>query len=203
MGQTPEEIRNDIEVTRAELRDDVDRIAQRASPRGMVRRRIDQLRGAFRTLKERVMGTSPDQAEAQEARQRAQEYAASAKESVRSGAGQASEAVKSMPGRTVERTQGYPLTAGLIAFGAGLLAASVISDSQTEREAARRIKERMGGAVEPVKQSLTESAQRVGEEAQESTRQAAQQVKESAAHGGQAARDTAQREAQRAREHVQ
>ncbi len=34
MGQTPEEIRNDIEVTRAELRDDVDRIAQRASPRG-------------------------------------------------------------------------------------------------------------------------------------------------------------------------
>jgi len=59
VGQTPEEIRNDIEVTRAELRDDVDRIAQRASPRGMVRRRIDQLRGAFRTLKERVMGTSP------------------------------------------------------------------------------------------------------------------------------------------------
>ncbi|UOE18772.1 DUF3618 domain-containing protein [Thermobifida halotolerans] len=214
MGQTPDEIRNDIEVTRAELRDDVDRIADRASPKRMAQRRTEQVRDKARGLKERVMGRAPDRDTFREAGHSVQDRAGAATENVRSGMGQATEnvrsgmgqateTVKSMPGQAAQRTQGNPLAAGLIAFGAGLLVASLISDSQTERQAARRIREQMGDAVEPVRQSLTESAERVRDDARESAQQAAGQIKETATQAGQETREAAQQETQRSREQME
>lgn len=200
MGQTPDEIRNEIEATRADLRDDVDRIADRTSPKRIAQRRTDRVRSRAHDLKERVMGAAPDRETFHEAGQRAQETAHTVRDSVKGTAEQAAETVRSVPGQTARQTQGNPLAAGLIAFGVGLLAGSVISESQAERRAARRLKEQMGGAVEPVKQSVMESAQRVKEDARESAQHAAGQVKESAAEAGQATRESTQEQARQVTE---
>ena len=75
------------------------------------------------------------------------------------------------------KTQGNPLAAGLIAFGAGLLVSSLIPASQKEREAADALKT----AAEPLTTELTEAAKNVAEGLREPAQEAMENVKASAA----------------------
>jgi ElaB/YqjD/DUF883 family membrane-anchored ribosome-binding protein len=197
MGTASDEMKTGIGQTREKLVTDVDRLADRTSPRRIAQRRANQVRGAFRTARERVMGT------ADHATSQAQSRAGQAGAAVRDTAGrvgdtasnaaqQATEVVKSAPEQVRQQTQGNPLAAGLIAFGVGALAGSLIPMSRAERQAADQAED----VVQPVKEAVGESARRVADEAKTTARESGQQVADAAREG---ARTTGQELREQAR----
>jgi len=86
-------------------------------------------------------------------------------------------AIGDAPTQVRTKTQGNPLAAGLIAFGAGLLVSSLIPASQKEREAADALKT----AAEPLTTELTEAAKHVAEGLKEPAQEAMENVKATAA----------------------
>ncbi|WP_052745764.1 DUF3618 domain-containing protein [Allosalinactinospora lopnorensis] len=116
MGTPPDEIRSDIDRTRAELSRDVDRLADRTSPQRTARRRAEQMWSSVRRLRERMMGGAlepavPDQ----------------------ENTGETEDAAASGPEEAAHRTAGTPVTVGLAAFGAGALAAFVFRRTRRNR----------------------------------------------------------------------
>ncbi|MET7597938.1 DUF3618 domain-containing protein [Streptomyces sp. NPDC005481] len=203
MGTSPDQVRAEIEATREKLSQDVDRLADRTSPSRVVRRRTEHVRGAVTGLRERVMGSASTTAgqatdRTRQASQSLQESAGQATDTAKQAVGQAGEAVQNMPEQAMRQTQGNPLAAGLIAFGAGLLAASLLPTTQAEEQAAAQLADRADGVIEPVKQAAVESAQQLKQDATEVAQDAAQSVKETTVD---AAR-TAQEEARGKAEHV-
>lgn len=189
MGETSDQIRQDIERTRSELTRDTDRLVDKADPRNAVNRRARRVRDKGRALKERMMGAAPSSERMTG--------------EVRHTAGQATGMARSVPERVAHGTRDNPVAAGLIAFGAGLLAASVLAESRAERHAARRAGEYADPAIEPVRRSMAESAAHVKEEAMESARSAGEHLKgsasESARTTGEHARDEARSAAEQMR----
>src|SRR3712207_1986865 len=56
----PDEIRAEIERTRAALSDDVDALTETANPKNIARRQVDKAKGALTDVKDRVMGVGDD-----------------------------------------------------------------------------------------------------------------------------------------------
>ena len=54
----PDEIRREIEATRADLAGDVDRLADRTSPKRVARRGLDKIGSKVSSVKDTVMGTA-------------------------------------------------------------------------------------------------------------------------------------------------
>ncbi|MEV6808032.1 DUF3618 domain-containing protein [Streptomyces sp. NPDC051132] len=190
MGTSPDQVRAEIAATRDRLSADVDQLADRTSPRRVVRRRAHRMRGAVSGVRERVMGTAADTAHgvadtAQSATGSLQEGAGRVAGSARDTVGGAGQALQQAPELARRRAQGNPLAAGLVAFGVGLLASSLLPASRVEREKASDLME--SDALEPVKQATAESAQHLKEGAREVAQSAAAEVQDSAA---QAARTT-------------
>ncbi|MFC4066203.1 DUF3618 domain-containing protein [Actinoplanes subglobosus] len=128
MAEEPERLRQDIENTRASLTRDVDRLADRASPGRVAQRR-------WQSVKEKVMGSA---------------------DHVRQLAGDSTGAVRGAPQAAIAQAQGNPLAAGIIAFGAGLLAATLIPVSDTERRAGQQLKDGGGDLTDKAKDIATE-----------------------------------------------
>jgi gas vesicle protein len=117
-------------------------------------------------------------------------------DSARHGVQQAAGAVGSAPDMARERAQGNPLGAGVIAFGAGLVLASLLPSAPAERRAGQQVRDHAQDIVEPVKQVAAEPARRLAAETGETARDAAQQVGDTAAEAarttGRQARDGGQ-----------
>jgi gas vesicle protein len=136
MGKEPEVIETEIETTREDLSRNLDALADRVSPGRVVGRQVDQVKGRLGGAKDKVFGS-----------------AQSAGGSVTDAPGQAASAV-------AERTEGNPLAAGLIAFGAGWLLSSLLPAGDKEAQLA-------GQAVDLAKehgQPLVDQAKSVGQE---------------------------------------
>ena len=192
MGETSDRIRREIERTRAELTQDTDRLVNRADPRAVIDRRTHRMRRKAGKVKDRIMGSIPSQGSGED----------STKSSLRQNAGQLTDAVGAAPRQAVQQTQGNPLAAGLIAFGAGLLAASLISESKAERRAAQQVQDRAGAMIEPVGQAVSESVDQVKEQATESARDAGESLKESASDRARSTGEQARQEAKSASEEM-
>jgi gas vesicle protein len=195
----PDEIRADIERTRAELSDNVDALADTANPKNIARRQASRVKSAAVGVKEHIMGSSDDpydsgrvgdakyavQDKAADAKYAVQEKAADAKYALQDKASSVGDAVSNAPAQVKQRARGNPLAAGLIAFGAGLLISGLIPSSQREQEAVSTLQEK----AEPLKEKATEAAKEVASNLQEPAQQAAQSVKETAAEGVQNVKD--------------
>jgi len=114
-------------------------------------------------------------------------------------------AVRDAPRRVAARTQGNPLAAGLIAFGVGLLAATVIPVSDAERHAGQELKDRGGDLTDRVKDvagemkdDLSGSVQHAAEQVKDTARDAAQTTKAQAQTSAHDAEDQTKRAAQNA-----
>ena len=59
MSTDPDQIREDIERTRAELSSDVDALTDKVSPTQVAQRQADKVRSAVSDVKDRVMGGAP------------------------------------------------------------------------------------------------------------------------------------------------
>ncbi|RDI24458.1 DUF3618 domain-containing protein [Lentzea flaviverrucosa] len=183
MGPTPDQIRRDIDNTRAELVDDANRLVDRTSPRRIAQRRTQRIRNRFASMRDSVMGTASGTTSTM------QSQAHQAKEVVSDNAGRAAEAVQDAPRQAMRQTQGNPIAAGLIAFGGGLLVASLLPRSQAEQQLVEEISDRASDVIEPAKQALAESAGHLKEEMTSEVRDAAGEVKQTASD---AARTTAE-----------
>ena len=171
MSENPDVIRADIEATRARLGTNVDAVADKVTPSHIVQRQTDKVKenvkDAVFGVKEKVMGAADHTAD----------NVHSAKDSAGSHLGDAGAAIGDAPAQLKTKTQGNPLAAGLIAFGAGLLVSSLIPASQKEREAADALK----SAAEPLTTELTDAAKHVAEGLREPAQEAMQNVKATAA----------------------
>ncbi|WP_086661898.1 DUF3618 domain-containing protein [Lentzea kentuckyensis] len=190
MGETPDQIRRDIEVTRAELRADANRLVDHASPRGIARRRVRGVRQGLVSMRERVMGT------ATQAASTVREQGHDTGTAVAERAEQAVQVVQDAPRRVARQTQGSPLAAGLIAFGSGLLLAAVLPRTDAEQQAVQQLSDTFGDVVEPARDAMAESAQHLKEDVKSSVSDAAGEVR-------QVASDAAQTTAEQAKDAAQ
>lgn len=179
--RSPEEIRRDIEATRADMGGTLTEIEDRVSPARIRERQTQRVRGRWNSMQEAVMGPLD-------------QHRASSSEQDRGA--EARDRLSNAPGEARSRTQGNPLAAGVIAFGAGLLAAAVIPSTEREQQAVGELRDRY---EEPVKAELQSAGQQVKEELQPRAEEAAQQVKQTAQEGAQRTRDDAQESAQQVR----
>lgn len=166
MSENPDAIRADIEATRERLGTNVDAVADKVTPSNIVHRQTDKVKEAVFGVKEKVMGAADH----------ASGNVHSATGSAGSTISDAGAAIGDAPHKAAVKTQGNPLAAGLIAFGAGLLVSSLIPPSQKEREAADALKT----AAEPVTTQLTEAAKDVAQGLKEPAQEAMENVKATA-----------------------
>jgi hypothetical protein len=192
MAEEPDRLRQDIENTRASLTRDVDLLAEKTSPKKVAQRR-------WTSVKEKVMGTS-DQArhaasdkagtvqdKASSAMSTVQDKASSAAGTVSDKASSAAgtlsdkasdvaDSVRSAPQAVAQQTQGNPIAAGIIAFGVGMLAATLIPVTDAERRAGQQLKDNAGDLTDKVKDVASE----VKDDVQGTVQQAAGQLKQAA-----------------------
>src|SRR2546423_1724124 len=109
----PDRIRYEIERTQDNLRNDVNLLTEKVSPGRIAERRVRAARGAMFTVKEKIMGTGSD------AGSSVRDTVGSAASGVGAAASNAGDAFASAPRAARRSTQGNPLAAGVIAFGAG------------------------------------------------------------------------------------
>src|SRR5947209_13760463 len=175
MGETAEELRTeelrrDIDDTRASMSGTLEAIGDRVSPGRMLERRRNRMVIWFGGARDRVMGTASEIGD--RATDKAQQIGDRA-------AGKAQQ-VGSAPANTMDNvrssTRGAPLVAGGIAFGVGLLIGSLMPPSETERQLGERARQ----ATEPLKSELQDAGREVVDHLREPVREAVEDVKGSA-----------------------
>jgi vacuolar-type H+-ATPase subunit H len=111
--------------------------------------------------------------------------------------------VRSAPDTVARQTQGNPLAAGMIAFGVGLLAASLLPETRAERRVGVAVAERSEGLVDKAREAgreLTEELGGTARQAAEHVKETAKQAAENTAdHAKEAGRTTVQETKQAAR----
>ncbi|WP_408895691.1 DUF3618 domain-containing protein [Nocardioides sp. R1-1] len=187
---------SEIAGTRQSLARDVDELYDKVSPSRVIERRKASLQGRVSLMKDKVMGT---------AQSGVHSTAGTAQSAVGSASATASGAVDAVEGaaqsavHTVEaRTQGAPLAAGLIAFGAGMVASALLPASSAETQAARRLGEAAQdhGLVDEAKSLGKE----VGESLKESATEAVGEVKATAQDSAETVKEEGRTSAQHVRE---
>jgi hypothetical protein len=219
----PDEIRADIERTRATLSNDVDELAEAVRPSNVAQRQVDKVKEAASNVKDRVMGTDDDDdvvgsddddysgsavgavpdndssANAYATRDAVADKAYTAKDTVTEKAYEARQAARQAPRRVKRRAQGNPMAAGVIAFGLGMLVSSLIPSSEKERAAVSQLQDNL----EPVKEKASTVAQDLGQSLRPAVQEAAESVRTTAQEGLEHVRQEGQSGAQYVKDQAQ
>ena len=182
MGQSTNEVRRDIEHTRAEMSETLDAIAEKTSPARIVRRQRRRFGNWVQSVRENVMGIG--------------DAGAGALGSVQQGAAGVASGVREAPQQLRQQAHGHPLVAGLVAFGSGVLVAAVIPSTRTERQVTGRVREE----AQPVMDELKEAGQQVADHVKESAQHAASEVRDTAQQSAHAVGEEAKTSAQEVKE---
>ncbi|HEV7875915.1 MAG TPA: DUF3618 domain-containing protein [Nocardioides sp.] len=177
----PEELRTEIEQTRANLSQNVNALGEAVTPGAIARRQVDKVKGAGVGVKEKIMGSADD-------------ARSSMSGSVGGSASSLGDSAGNMQQAAVRKAQGNPLAAGLIALGAGWLVGSLLPASDKERQAAATVKEKA--------QPVVSEAQSVAKDAAQNLQQPAQDAVESVKTTAQDAAETVKAEGQTAGQDV-
>jgi cell division septum initiation protein DivIVA len=197
----PDQIRGEIQQTQRELSADVGALTEKLSPPRMVQRRARRTRAAMTNMKDKIMGnTASGTSSGRDTMSPAasgvggtvSSTASTATDKVASAASSAADAASSAPQMARRRTEGNPLAAGLIAFGAGWLISSLLPATAPEQHVATQVKDLATEKGRPVAQQLGEAAQQAGEQLREPVRQSAESVKETVTDAAQAVAGDAQ-----------
>lgn len=159
----PDRIRDEIEQTRTELRDDVDALSYKVSPRRVVGSRVDRVRGAWHGMTGRVMGTAAD----------------------------VGERASAAPDLVREKAQGSPLAVGLVAFGVGMVVSSLLPPTRAERRMAGQVRETVAEHGEELKQKAAEVGREMKENLEEPAQRAVESVKSTADDAARTVKDEA------------
>lgn len=198
MGQgTEEQLTRDIEARRAELSRDLDALTDKVSPAQMVERRKQATKSRLHGMKDKVMGS------AQDTRAGFSSAGSNATGAMSGAADSVSSTTQGAVSTIEQKTEGNPLAAGLIAFGAGWLASSLLPASEKEAQAAQKLVETAKDKGQPLVDEAKSVGQEVGQNLKESATEAAEEVKASAQESaetvkqeGQSAAETVKQEGQ-------
>ena len=157
----------DIEATRADLTRDLDELTNKVSPQAVVQRQKDAVKDRLGSARDKVMGS---------------------KTSNNGGPG----TVTQVKDSTQSAVAGHPLTAGLVAFGAGMLLSALLPASKVETDAARQLTEAAKEHGQPLVEHAKGVAQEVGSDLKDSAVAAADEVKSSAQDSAAQVKDEAQ-----------
>ncbi len=146
MGQTAEELRQDIAETRDNLSGTLDAIGDRVSPGRVIERRKNRMTAGVRSALDRVMGTAHD----------------------------AADAVREAPSSVGSGTQGAPLVAGGIAFAAGFLLAVAFPPTEQETQLTGQLVEPVKDELSNVGHELADHLKEPAQEALEQVKGTAQ-----------------------------
>jgi Protein of unknown function (DUF3618) len=194
MGQSTEELTSQIEDTRQRMASDLDTLQDRVSPSAIVERRKQAVRGGISSMKDKVMGTA----------QSATGSMSSATSSMAgSVTGTVSDAGSTVTSTAQDRFEGAPLAAGLVAFGAGVVLASVLPASRLEAEAAHRVVEGAKEQAQPMIGQARAVGEQLGSDIANSAADSAAQVKQSAQQSAQTVAGEAQSSTESVRDQAQ
>jgi ElaB/YqjD/DUF883 family membrane-anchored ribosome-binding protein len=223
MSSDPEQIRHDIEHTRAELSSDVDALSHKVNPRRIASVPVTRARGRLSRIVDRVMGTARHTRDATVHQAHAVGHRVS--DTAHQGAGamtnaahqtsdamtnaahQTSDAVsaagdrvQSLTHASKERAEGNPLAAGVIAFGVGMLASALLPPSRKEQQLAERARHEAMEHADQVKQKAGDMMHQVQDNLREPVQEASQAVKSTASRGATTLRDAGTEQAQHVRD---
>ena len=187
--KTPEQIRAEIDATRAGLSYDVDTLADKVNPSSIAHRQTEKVKGRFSSVKESVMGSAHD-------------GAGSVSDAASSATGSAQEAGH----QAVEKAKGNALAVGLIAFGVGALVASLLPSTEKERDLTSQAKEKAAPAVDAAKSAAQDVASNLKQPAQDavaSVKDTAQSAAGTVADDARSAAGDVQDSAQQSKDAVQ
>jgi len=178
MGETPEELRGQLASKRDDLTRDLEAIGDRVSPGRVIERRQASVRMRVTDMTDRVMGVKD-----------------AASDHLHQGATTTADtmtdAVHRVGDTTRGRTEGNPLAAGMVAFGLGIVAASVFPATRREKQMAAQAQPALESAVAeiaPAAQQIVDEVRPVAENAMADVRDDA---KEASAHVKDEASDAA------------
>ncbi|MGW1062576.1 DUF3618 domain-containing protein [Micromonospora rubida] len=208
MSTDPDQIRREIEATRNSLSTDVDALAYKVSPGRIVDDRKQRARNALQNVRDKVMGTASDYGHssshaAHSVADRASSAASTVSEKAHSAASTVGDAAQRTPRVLREKSEGNPLAAGLIAFGVGMLASSLIPATRREQQVAAQVKGLAGEHAGAVKEKLGEVATELKEELREPARQATESVRSTAQDAVHAVKDDTKSAAHDVRDQAQ
>lgn len=182
----PDEIRREIERTRADLSENVNALSDSAKPSNIAREKVEQVKGSAQNLKEKIFGSDDDpydsgrvgdaQAGLDDAKNRAQGAVEDAKYRAQNAVGDAQAAIQDAPRQLKRKTGGNPLAAGLVALGLGALVGGLIPVTNAEKRYASNLKDK----AQPLADEVKAMAQEAGDRLQPAAQEAVQSVKESA-----------------------
>ena len=190
MTSDPDQIREQIEETRASLSEDVNTLADTVNPAHVARRKAASAGAAVRGVKDKIMGTASQSVSSTTATAGEKASAVQEKASV------AQDTISAAPAQLRRQAAGNPLAVGLIAVGAGWLVGSLLPASSVEERAAAKIKEAatpaVTGAVKDAAANLQDSAKQAAESVKDAASDAAVTVKSETASSAQDLKDQAQ-----------
>lgn len=192
MTQDPDQIRAEIEDTRARLSTDVDTLADTVNPKNVARRQVSRVGAAMSSARDTVMGTAHD------AGSGAASSVGSAASSVSGAASSVGGAVTSAPDAARRQARGNPLAAGLVAFGLGALVASLLPATEQEARAAAAVKEK----AEPLKDEVTGLAKEAAGNLKQPAQEAVEHVKQTATEAAGTVKETGTSAAQGVKDDV-
>jgi hypothetical protein len=189
MADRTEELREDIERQRQSIGYTVDQIQNRVSPGRITARGRHRVRRWFIDTKDQVMGNDQSDYPWERWSRDLSEKAGDMSEQAADTMSEVKETVGEAPAKLRQKTRGNPMAVGLIAFGGGMLAGTLLPESNIEGRAMRRVepalataaseasqigrdvaddfKESAGSSMEQVKERASAAADNVKEEARE------------------------------------
>ncbi|MEV4197263.1 DUF3618 domain-containing protein [Micromonospora globbae] len=226
MSTDPDRIRQQIEYTRGELSTNVDALSDKVNPRRIASDRVGQARGMLTRMKEKVMGTSSHMSDAagqkmssaagsvqhmgEQAGHRMSSAAGSvqhmgehAGERMSHAADSARQQARSIGHQSREQAQGNPMTAGLLAFGAGVLVSALMPPSRRERQWAGQAREMVGQHAGDLRHQAGQFGQQLTAGMRGPAQEAARSVGSTAARGAAAVAEEGRSAAQHVRGETQ
>ncbi len=151
---TTDQLRRQLDEQRSEIGDDLVAIGDRVSPKRVAERRTAAVKQKVGGVREAVMGAKDTVADKASG---VGDQVSGAGGAVADKASAAADQLRQAPELARNQTQGNPIAAGVIAFGAGMLAATLLPSTRKEQQL----------VAERVQPQLDEAASHVGELAQE------------------------------------
>jgi hypothetical protein len=175
MGETPEELREQLATKREDLSRDLEAIGDRVSPGRVMERKQASVRMRVGDVRDRVMGAKD-----------------SMSSHLHDAPGGAASAAGDMAGRVGDtaraRTEGSPLAAGMVAFGVGAVAAALFPATRREQQMAQQVQptlERAASEAAPMAKQVMDEVRPAAEgavaELKDEAKHAAANVKDQAA----------------------
>ena len=181
-----ERLRTEVERTRQELSDDVNRLGATVSPSNIAERQKAKVSQRVSGWKDRVMGAAGD------AKESTMGAAHGVADTGHSAADSVQDTAHDVKVKARRQTQGNPLAAGVVALAAGWLVGSILPASEKEKQAATAVKEQAQPVLEQAKTEVKEAGSEMAEHLKQPAQEAVEEVKMTASDSAQELKSQAQ-----------